>query len=103
MKAKDYYEQYGAAVLAESYHECKYEELTKLVNAFNKEMLTIIADRKIQSDRGAVAVIKEQNAKWNALIAIFEKKHEGVTPLKRNGFLEFMKAQIPELERWDGK
>ena len=103
MKAIDYYEQYGMAVLAESYHDDKHEELTKLVMAFLEDMQTIIADRKIHSDRGAVSVIKEQNAKWNALIAIFEKKHEGVTPLKRNGFLEFIKAQIPELERWDRK
>lgn len=102
MKAIDYYEQYGMKVLAESYHDGKFDELTNLVRAFLKEMQTIIADRRIHSDRGAVSVIKEQNAKWNALSDIFEKKH-GVTPLKRNGFYEFMKMEIPELGRWNGK
>lgn len=96
MKAKDYYEQYGEAVLSESYHDDKCDELSKLVIAFMREMKEIIDERRIKTDRGTVAVIKEQNEKWNALSAIFEKKH-GVTPLKRNGFLTLMKMDIPAL------
>ena len=99
MKAKDYYEQFGAALLAESYHEEKFDELNKLVMAFVREEKEIIESRKMCTDRGAVAVIKEQNEKWNALVAIFEKKH-GVSPIVRNGFMILMKSKIPELERW---
>ena len=96
MKAKDYYEQYGEAVLSESYHDGKNDELSKLAIAFMREMKEIIDERHIKTDRATVAVIKEQNEKWNALSAIYEKKH-GVTPLKRNGFLALMKMEIPEL------
>lgn len=100
MKAKEYYEQYGIAVLAESYHESKYDELTKLISAFLKEMKATLKERHVSTDRGTVAIIREFNNKWNALSAIFEKKH-GVTPLNRNGFLKFMESEIPELERWE--
>ena len=97
MKAKDYYDQYGTAVLAESYHDDQTDELSKLVRAFLAEMKEIIAARHVHSDRGTVAVIREQNDKWNALCAIFEKVH-GVSPIKRNGFMAFMKHEIPQLE-----
>ena len=100
MKAKEYYDQYGEAVLAESYHEDHNEELSRLVLAFMREMKELVEARHIKTDRGTVGIIREQNEKWNALCAIFEKNH-GVTPIKRDGFLNLMKAKIPELERWD--
>ena len=102
MKAMDYYKIYGEAVLAESYHEDQHNELEKLIFAFLREMKAIIDSRRIVTARGAVSVIKEMNEKWNALSDLF-KENNGVTPLKRNGFMNLMKFKIPELERWNKK
>lgn len=103
MKAKKYYERYGQAVLDEALSpEQKTEALAELFTAFIREMKEILTERQVKTDRGAVAVIKEQNEKWNALCAIYEKNH-GMEILKRNGFLEYMKMQIPALKIWEAK
>ena len=100
MKAKDYYDQYGEAVLQESLtpESAGTEQLTKLMVAFVREMKEIITERGVKTDRGAVAVIKEQNEKWNALCALFER-NLGRPVLKRNGFAAYIKTEIPGLDR----
>lgn len=100
MKAIDYYNEYGAAVFAESFDDSKIEEISKLFIAFSREMKEIITSRNVKTDKGAVAVIKEQNQKWNALCVLFEKKHDGICPIQHNGFLNAMKCEIPDLRKY---
>jgi hypothetical protein len=100
VKAVDYFEEYGEAVLSESFHDKKHDELNKLFMAFVREMNETIKVRGVKTDKATVAVIKEQNQKWNSLCAIYEKKYEGMCPLKRNGFLNAMKNEIPALNRY---
>lgn len=100
MKAKDYFEQFGKLV----YEECAYEEqetkqLAKLIGAFLREMKETMEARHVKTDRGCVATIKEQNEKWNALCAIFEKEY-GQEVLKRNGFMVYMEENMPEMKEW---
>lgn len=99
MKAKDYYEKYGEAILNEALRDDgSIEHLTDLVGGFLRETKDIIAIRRLKKDRSVVAVIKEQNEKWNALCAIFQKEL-GQEVLRRNGFMAYMKQEIPELEK----
>ncbi len=100
MKAIDYFNEYGDAVFCESFHDEKHDELNKLFMAFVREMKETIEVRGVKTDKATVAVIKEQNQKWNALCAIYEKKYEGMCPLNRNGFLNAMKNEIPALNRY---
>lgn len=99
MKAIDYYNEYGEAVFAESIDANKTEAINKLFMAFLHETKEIIAMRNVKTDKGAVAVIKEQNQKWNALCSIFEKRSGGMCPLRHNGFMNAMKNEIPELSK----
>lgn len=101
MKAIDYFEQYGEQVYQEALKSSCNDALSYLLGAFVREMKEIIASRKVQSNRGTVAVIRELNEKWNALVAIFEKR-KGDSPIKRNGFRLYMELEIPQLKDWKG-
>lgn len=106
MKAIDYFEEYGEAVLRESLSGGdSHEALSRLYLAFVREMKEIIASRGVKTDRGAVAVISEQNQKWNALCALYAKKYsEDLCPLKRDGIMNSMKDKVPEMARYlEGK
>lgn len=103
MKAKEYYARFGKAVYDEAVSpEQKTEALSELFTAFIGELKTLLTDRKVKTDKGAVAIIKELNEKWNALCAIYEKNY-GMEILKRNSFLIYMKSQIPALEVWEAQ
>lgn len=92
MKAKEYFEQY---------HEEIYNELvtggtknlTKLLVALLHETIDICEKRHVKFDRGAQAVAKEQNDKWNAIANLFEKKY-GAVILKQNGFEKWLKSEM---------
>ena len=101
MKAIEYYEQFGERVYQEAVKSSCNNALSDLVAAFVREMKELIDSRKVQSNRGTVAVIREMNEKWNALVAIFEKR-KGDSPIKRNGFRLYMELEIPALKDWKG-
>ena len=96
MKAKDYFEKYEDLIFSDIREEST-TYTTKLLVELSKEVDTLYKNRRGKSNSALVGVIKEINQKWNAIGTLFEKKY-GVSPLKRNGFLEYWKSQIPELD-----
>lgn len=101
MKAKDYFEKYESLIFTDIREEST-TYTSKLVAELSKETTTLYKNRGGKSDSAMVGAIKEINQKWNAICTLFEKKH-GMSPLIRNGFLEYWKHKIPELNSLLGK
>lgn len=98
MKAKDYYKKYRDEIVSKD-EKKSIEAISSMVLEMSKEARDTIKDRRVRSDSGAVAVIREMNQKYNAVVTLFEKEF-GASPLLRNGFREYWKKQIPELKRF---
>lgn len=96
MKASDFLDLYGEKVYREWCESEETKQVTALLLAFLEEGEEIIKARHIQSDRGAISVIREQNQKWNKLVSLMEKKYEKPI-LLRNGLYNFMRDKIKEL------
>ena len=98
MKAKEYFEKYGAQlVLDENTH--KIERMNAIIALFLElccEAETIGEQRKVKRIEAVVSIVKEMNDKWNT-VGDLCKKHYGVDPLVENGFKEFVLDQTPEL------
>lgn len=45
-----------------------------------------------------VIVLKELDQKWNAIVTIFEKKHNGQNPAAKDGFKLLCDKQFPSLK-----
>lgn len=95
MKAKEYLDKYIDEIRAT---ESNIDELRKVVNRiyvdFQKEAAEIIDKRGIKTLKAAMAVIEEQNKKWNALERRIEQA--GIPPvLRKNGFIH---AKLKQLE-----
>lgn len=97
MKAKEYFEKYEKVII-ESIKEDSTTGHKDLLVEMSKEVQTLYDSRKAKSNSALAGIIKELNQKWNAIGTLFEKKY-GASPLKRNGFIEFWKHEMPELER----
>lgn len=97
MKAIEYFEKFGERIFQEAIDGKESKGISDLMIAFMAETKELMKKRHIQIDRGMVALIREQNQKWNALCNLFEKK-KGVSPLRRNGLLLFLQNEIPELK-----
>ena len=95
MKAKEYYER----IMAKNPQTA--DEMANavgdVVDSLNKEAKEIIKKRNIRRDDAVRAVIREQNNKWNAIVGLFEKK-QGISPIRRNAFLDAWVKQMPELD-----
>ena len=78
MKAKDYYNKYKDRLT-------DAEEATKaiqeLIMEFIQETKELLNKRNVRSDRGVMAVVNEQNNKWNALCSYFDPP-----VIKRNSY-----------------
>lgn len=98
MKAKDYFEKYDESVYYGALNG-EFEAAEKLFFDFTREVKEIADQRNAQTNRAAVAIVKELNEKWNALAAMFKKKY-GVEVLKRNAVLNNYKEQIPEIAQF---
>lgn len=92
MNAKEYFEKYHNG-LFEEYQSGEKKYLSNLLKEMLLEVSDILKKRKIQFDRAAIAVVKEQNDKWNALANLLEKKY-GVVILKRDGFKKWMEYEV---------
>lgn len=75
------------------------EAVGTVVNMMNAESKELIAKRKAIRDQAVAAVIREQNNKWNAIIAIYEKK-TGNCPLARNAIWRHWVKLIPSLDKY---
>ena len=73
-----------------------------VVDGLNNEAKELIKKRHITRGTGCQAIIRELNNKWNAIVTLFEKDY-GVSPIKRNRFLELWAKKIPELAPDYGK
>ena len=97
MKAKEYYEKYKEGLASEdekAVENTAYELLMEMSN----ECKIIMEQRKCFTDRAAVAVLKEMNGRWNAVVR-FMIKDTGKTPLKEDGFIRAWETKIPELKK----
>ncbi len=87
MKAKEY-----ANLFKEEMSDFEYEKtVTKVLINFISEVEDIRALRNAHTDSSLIAIIKEQNNKWNALARM-------VSGLNQDGFKAFMLIKMPELK-----
>lgn len=96
MKAKEYYE------LMKNYPDNKdglLNAVSMVIDGLNKEVKDLLESRRVKTDRAAVAVIKELNDKWNAIVALYEKDHD-FCPLSRNAFLRSWIKRLPGSEKY---
>lgn len=85
MKAIEYFEKYKSTTDDLSMY--------KMLGDFSAEANDIVVNRHCQTDEAFVAVLKEQNQKWNAVVNLFEKNC-GVSPIIRNGFLKYWNSKL---------
>jgi hypothetical protein len=98
MKAIDYYETYWHRFFGKVFTEEEINAALKdILLKFNDEIKELVNLRHATSDEAGVAIIQEQNNKWNALSRIFEKR-QGCSFLAKDGFKLFWKNHIPELK-----
>lgn len=95
MKAKDYFDKYESSFV-ENNCEHAVKATRDLLIDMSEEVEKLYNARSGKTNSALAGVIKEINQKWNAVGSLFEKKY-GVSPLKRNGFIEFWKQEMPEL------
>lgn len=93
MKAKDYYKIIQDAPHTRAGLE---QAVGEVVDKLNAEAKDIIKARRAIRGKAVYAVIREQNDKWNAIVALHEKEFSA-TPLLRNSFINAWLKVMPEL------
>lgn len=93
MKAADYLEKYGAA-MSNITKITQDDAVSKLFIEMSGEVATILKDRKVVKSGGVIAVLKEVNDKWNAIISLYEKKWRLPAPIARNGFSKVWMSKL---------
>lgn len=88
MKAIDYYNEFISSPIEKTTEE--------IINKFIHEVSEIIKKRNARTDSAVSAVIKEQNNKWNAMVALFDK-HNKTCPFNRNAIWDYFSKHIPQL------
>ena len=97
-KAREYLAKYGDLIFHEAKEE-KYDAAKEMFKEFASETRQICEMRHAKLDRAVVAVILEQNRKWNAVARLFAEKY-GVDILKQDGVISYFRKGIPEIERY---
>lgn len=95
MKAKDYFAKYEEKIL-----HGDTQQIYELFMEMAKEAKQIMSDRHCTSNAAAVGVVREMNDRWNAIVGMFEKKYDGLSPIKRDGYKNFWLNEIPEMRRY---
>ncbi|OGI16175.1 MAG: hypothetical protein A2Z52_01090 [Candidatus Moranbacteria bacterium RBG_19FT_COMBO_42_6] len=94
MKAKEYAELYKA----ESVKKDVAETLKKILLMFLDEVEEIRKKRGSTSNSVFHAILNEQSAKWQAFA-----KHTGNASIRKDGFKNFIRIQMPDIYRsWKG-
>lgn len=102
MKAKELYAKYKERIASENDEE-SVRGLCELLADLGAETKELIAKRKVTTDCGGTAVLRELNDKYNAVCRMFERDY-GASPIKKDGFMTYWRKQIPELDlRLSGK
>jgi hypothetical protein len=95
MKATEYYDKFIGSIFLDA------TDVVKLLTEFNLEAKGICIKRKTQKNEAVIAVLREQNGKWNALRRIFMAKNNGVSPILEDGFKRYWLKQMPQFaEMW---
>lgn len=98
MKAIEYYEKYHDSIMSTN-EKCSLQAVSDFIVDLSHEVGILSQARKCRTNSSIIAVLKEVNEKYNAVMRIFKKKN-GITPLIPNGFLEFWKRKEPSLSRF---
>lgn len=88
MKAKEYFEKYFGDVdmtqPAQSFANYVQKSGVAILDELIKEANEIVKKRRCKTDDAVEGVIREQNAKWNSIANMVEKKYKAPF-FKRNG------------------
>lgn len=98
MKAAEYYGKYKDAIISRDEHK-SMEAVCAMVHEMCMETKELTKTRGVKRDSGAVAIIKEINQKYNTVYNMFMKEF-GASPIIRDGFLEYWKREIPEVQKF---
>lgn len=92
MKAKEYIEKYRSGL-----ESCDIAVVDKAINdlaiEMSQEAVQLMAARGVRRESAIVAVMKEQNDKWNAIVKEFPDL------LQRDGFKRLWLHRMPELQK----
>ena len=96
MKAQEYFEKYFSDL--DIYNLEQIDKTVKeMVSEFASEIKQLAEQRKSEKNSVAVAIVNEQNAKWNSVAAKVEKKF-GFPVLKRNSIYNvFLHTPFPDI------
>lgn len=96
MKAKEYYDKY----ISEGILLNKAKTID-LLDEFVKDTVDLLKKRKCSRDEAVVAVVREQNKKWNALVRIFRKNTaDGYSPVVEDGLARYFIRKVPALGKY---
>lgn len=99
MKAINYYDDYRRFLSNMNLALSKEAEIAKeIVIKMCDEAVELALTRHVKTDDGFMAILKEVNQKWNALIRVCEKK-EGFSYLRKDGFLLLVEDLVPACKR----
>lgn len=98
MKALDYFNKYYERLdpLLDSL-DAAGATVKELFFEFSEEVKTLSNIRHSKDDQVTLAILREQNQKWNALFRLLEKRW-GVSAIAENGFKLFWNHEMPELK-----
>ncbi len=97
MKAKELYAKYKDSIASTDDKE-SLQGVCDLMAELAAETKELIAKRKVATDCGGTAVLRELNDKYNAVCRMFERDY-GAPIIKKDGFMTYWRKQIPELDR----
>lgn len=95
MKAKEYFDKYEEKILHGDTQQI-YELFMEMVQESKK----IMHERHCKTDSAVVGVVREMNDRWNSIVGMFEKKYDGLSPIKRDGYKNFWVNEIPDMARY---
>ena len=95
MKAKELYAKYKDDIMS-SGDTVATPAVYDLLHELSTEASDMYKARNCNSSSAMISIFRELNTKWNAIVNLFEKEY-GFSPLKRDGFLNFAVAKVPEI------
>lgn len=96
MKAKDLAKQYLESEESKEYG-LKMQTLWDILRTLTLEMRDIGFARHITNDNAFVAIVKEQNQKWQAFCRVVLASDAEFAGTNMNGFYDYIAYQMPEL------
>ena len=99
MKAKEYFDKYKDLIMREVTSEStEFRYPAELLKEMSMEAQKLVDARHAVRNSAVVAVLKEFNVRWNAVVSMFIKKY-GVSPMKKDGFKTWWCSQDKAIEK----